>query len=224
MRWTRVVAVAMMLGMLVLVGFEVASQDKSKATDDSEGTTEVAVVDVALCLEKCSRFQEKGAELRRETEENDAEARKIQQEARKRVEDIQNYAPGTDKYKQAAEENVKWQSEKDAEFRIKKNDIAERQAKAIFDAYREIEKEVARVATDYRISVVLTYDSRDYTAQMDPRMYVNRAVIFQSKRDITNEVLTGLNKGKKSGPNSTTKPPVDVTTNPNGGKIKNKPR
>jgi len=106
------------------------------------------------------------------------------------------FKPGSLEFKQLEEELARMQSEMQVQVTIKRKEFLEQEARVYFRIYKEIEQVVAYIANSYRFEIVLRF-SADEMKEDDRASVlqgVNRAVVFQRGRDITNLVLTELNR------------------------------
>jgi hypothetical protein len=102
--------------------------------------------------------------------------------------------------------------EQQLEAAKQQKEFMEREARAYFTAYKEVEAAVQEFAVRNRINLVLRYSGED----MDPTKResimqgINRFVVYQDRLNITEMVLDMVNRGTPTGEmaKGQTRPPI----------------
>ena len=109
------------------------------------------------------------------------------------AQDLQNgpYAAGSPQYKQQEELIATKQAQIQLKMNLQKKEFMEREAKVYYQTYMEIEQEVTKFAQRHGINLVLRYNKIDMSSQDRREVLagVNRAVVYQNKIDITDDIL-----------------------------------
>ena len=154
-----------------------------------------AVIDLNKVFESHTAFQQRIKQIETDVQAFDTHVNGEREKLKQQGERLQILSPGSADYRQLEENLARQLSELQVEAQLKKKDVVEREAKAYFDAYNQVQAAVAAVAQQHGITLVLRYDSSD----IDPNdrasvlRGVNRAVVYQKNLDITALVLDRLN-------------------------------
>jgi Skp family chaperone for outer membrane proteins len=179
--------------------------------------TNVAVIDVAYIFKNLNQFNAAMKEF-------DSEAQSLQAWAQDREKTLQTMQEGLKDLK-ATSPDFQKREEKLAneattyklEVRRRQQEMAQKEAAIYYDSYAELEKTVALFAQRNRIGIVLKYQ-REPMKREDRRSVMEglaRPVVYQSQLDITNFILTELNKGQPPiAPNTKSTGPVERTSSP----------
>lgn len=197
------VASFLFLGCLAAValaqGVPVAQRPPAAA---APAGTNVAVIDVALVFKNHVRFNAAMNDIKTEIEQFEALVRDKQRAMKTKSEGLANYQSSSPEYRKLEEELARMGSDMQVEVGMKKREFLEQEARVYYRVYQEIEKEVEVIAERYRISLVLRYNSE--AMKEDDRASVlqgvNRAVVWQSGLDISEQVLAVLNRGTNTVP------------------------
>jgi Skp family chaperone for outer membrane proteins len=159
--------------------------------------TNVAVIDIAFIFKHHARFNAKMEEIKKGIESYEAEMQGTQREFNQAREALATFTPGSREYKQKEEELARMQSQVQVNVALKRKEFLEEEARVYFTVYKEVEESVALFAQRWRIGLVLRYnreemkpDSRESVLQG-----VNRAVVYHGGLDITDQILSELNRG-----------------------------
>src|SRR5262249_46144425 len=117
-------------------------------------------------------------------------------------EKLPTFNPSSPEYKAKEEALARTQSELQIKMGLKRKEFLEKEAQVYYETYREIEREVADFAYKQGIHLVLRFN-RDEMKPDDRNSVlagVNRAVIFQQNRDITELILQKLNVAAPAAP------------------------
>jgi Skp family chaperone for outer membrane proteins len=176
----------------------------------------VAVIDVPYIFKNHLRFQQQIDDIKKDIDGYKAFITEEQQKLRSEAERLEQFRPGTKEYREIEESIARMRVELQVQGAQRQKDFMEREAKAYYNLYREIEQAVADVAGRYRIGLVLrhTNEEMDPTKRESIMQGINKIVVYQSRLDITNHVLDALNRGTPPPPpggevsNRTTGPPI----------------
>jgi Skp family chaperone for outer membrane proteins len=199
---------AAFLAVLVSLGFAVVpAYGQAGAAGSSASGTSVAVIDIPLVFKNLTRFTQAMNDIKRDVDSYkeffEGEQKKLRAEAEK----IEQFKPGTPEYKQVEENVARMKVEMQLEASKRQKEFMDREAMVYYNAYREVEAAVTEFAQRYGIALVIRYSSEP----MDPAKKetvmqgINRMVVYQSRLDITNNILEILNRGT---------PPVRQATQP----------
>lgn len=159
--------------------------------------TSVVVIDVAFIYKNHNRFNQTMLDIKTDIEKFEAYVRKKQADFKPLGEALGTYNPSSAEYKQKEEELARMQSDLQVEVGLKRKEFLQQEARVYYRVYKEIETEVQKFSERNGIHLVLRYN-RDEMKEDDRASVlqgVNRAVVFQQGRDITELVLKSLNGG-----------------------------
>lgn len=169
-----------------------------KAAASSPNGTNVAVVDIAYIFKHHIRFNANLKALTTEAEEFETWMKGREKQLQAMKEGLKDLRVGTPDFQKQEEKLASEGTTFQLEVRRRQMDVSQREAGLYYDAYAELEKTVALFAQRNRIGIVLKYN-RDTIKRDDRRSVMEglaRPVIYQSQLDITNLILTELNKGQ----------------------------
>ena len=172
----------------------------------AEGAGSVAVIDISRIFKEHQRFRASLENMKKDVETAEAGLRKDAEDIKKMVANLQKdspFAPGSPQYKQQEELIATKQAQIQLKMNLQKKEFMEREAKIYYQVYTEIEKEVAMFAQRYGINLVLRYNKVDMSPENRQQVLagVNRAVVYQNKIDITDDILRKLNPQVSVRPN-----------------------
>jgi Skp family chaperone for outer membrane proteins len=179
-----------------LLGEGVPAARPAAAPAASAGTN-VVVIDVAFIYKNHNRFNATMLDIKTDIEKFEAYVRKKQGDFKPLGEALGTYNPGSTEYKQKEEELARLQSDLQVEVGLKRKEFLQQEARVYYRVYREIETEVRNFSERNGIHLVLRYN-RDEMKEEDRASVlqgVNRAIVWQQGRDITELVLKALNGG-----------------------------
>ena len=167
--------------------------------------TSVVVIDVAFIYKNHNRFNATMLDIKTDIEKFEAYVRKKQTDFKSLGEALGQYNAGSPEYRQKEEELARLQSDLQVEVGLKRKEFLQQEARVYFRVYKEIEQEVRTFSERNGINLVLRYN-RDEMKEDDRQSVlqgVNRAVLFQQGRDITELILGKLNAGTSPPPTTT---------------------
>lgn len=167
--------------------------------------TSVVVIDVAFIYKNHNRFNATMLDIKTDIEKFEAYVKKKQGDFRSLGEALGQYNAGSQEYKQKEEELARLQSDLQLEVGLKRKEFLQQEARVYYRVYKEIEQEVRTFAERNAIQLVLRYN-RDEMKEDDRQSVlagVNRAIVYQQGRDITELILGKLNAGTEKPPTPT---------------------
>jgi Skp family chaperone for outer membrane proteins len=199
--------VAASLSVLVLAAL--AQQPAGPAPAAPSGSS-VVVMEVDYIFKNHKRFNGRMADIKQEIEQFDAYVRGEQQKLNAEKEKLQVLSPSSPEYKAKEEQLVRQGSELQIKMAQKRKEFLEQEARVYYEVYKELEQTVAVFCQRNRIDLVLRFN-RDEMKPDDRNSVlqgVNRAVVWQQGRDITDLILQMVNPPQ---PAPTTGPVVPGT-------------
>jgi Skp family chaperone for outer membrane proteins len=177
--------------------------------------TSVAVLDVAYVFKNFVRFNGAMNDIKKEIEAFQAFLRQEQAKMQTKAEGLKAFTPSSDQYKKAEEELVRTQTNLQIDMNKKQKEFLEKEAKAYFDYYKEMEQVVIVFAQRNRLGLVLRYSGEEMKSDDRNSVLqgVNRPVIYQQNLDITEYILAELNRGATM-PSPGVAPPAPGVTAP----------
>lgn len=156
--------------------------------------TMVALVDLGQIFKNHPRVKQQVEAMKSDLQEYEKEIVANRQTLGKQREKMVSFAVGSPEYKQMEEQIARQVSDLQVRDQLKKKEVLEQEAKIYYDAYNEILAEVARLADQYGIGLVIRFDSQpiEPTDRNSVQAGVNRNVVFQRNLDLTPIVMQRL--------------------------------
>lgn len=161
--------------------------------------TSVAVIDLQEVFDRHLRFKAAMDNINKDTEQLNAQFRNEQKELQKMMEKLKDLKPGSPEYKRQEEATAQYESNLRVQAQLQRKEVAERQAKQLYQTYEEVLGAVQSFADRNGIALVIQF-SADEIEQSNPQSImrgVNRAVVYQRNLNITEFVIEILNAGTK---------------------------
>ena len=158
----------------------------------------VVVVDVARVFKNHRRFNQDLELLRQDAQTYQAMLRTSQEQLQQRVDLARAQDPNSAEFRQAESDLTQELAAMQVNQRQKGRELAEKEAKLYFDVYMEVSRAIAAYADNNAVNLVLRYNS-DPIDPADPKSIlegVNREVMFQQNRDITDQIIATVNAGQ----------------------------
>jgi len=177
------------------VGFTLASLSGYSADAQESSGGFVVVLDVAKVFKENAEFDAASKEIQAEAEKLQqqmmAEQQQLQEEARQVQ---QTFKPGSEDFKREEARLEQEQTKLRTRARQLNEELMVKEAKLYHDTYLKMQKVVANICEENNIDLVLRFDSSDIDPENRPDVVkaVNRSVVFQRNRDITNHVIKAM--------------------------------
>jgi Skp family chaperone for outer membrane proteins len=182
----------------------------------------VVVMDIAYIFKFHQRFKSKMEEIKQGIEQFDAYIKAEQGKFNTDREKLVQFNQGSPEFRAKEEALAKTKTELEVKMQQMRREFLEKEARVYYDTYGEIEATVKDFAYKQGIQLVLRFN-RDEMKPDDRNSVlagVNKAVIFQNGRDITDLILQKLNPpttgGAPTGPSAipqgtqTARPPASA--------------
>jgi Skp family chaperone for outer membrane proteins len=169
----------------------------------------VVVIDINYIFKNHLLFKSKMDDIKQEIETFENYLRDQRTAITQQTEQLKGMPPASTEYQQLEEQLASTHTKLQLETGRKRKDILEREGKVYYNAYQNIEQHVRDFALANGIGLVLRFSNE----QMDPTKResvlqgVNRAVVFQDRKDITAAILDQLNRRTPPAGVSRTQPP-----------------
>jgi Skp family chaperone for outer membrane proteins len=172
--------------------------------------TNVAVIDIAYIFKNHIRFNAQMKQLESEAQEFQGWMAEQEKALQAMKEGLKEFKPGTPEFQKAEETLANKGTAYQLEVRRRQQEVLQREASIYYDAYADLEKTVALVAQRNKIGIVLKFNREPI--KRDDRNSVmqglNRPVVYHYGLDITNFILSEVNKGQTApAPDSRTADP-----------------
>ena len=169
-----------------------------KAAAAPPNGTNVAVLDIAFIFKNHIRFNSQMKALEGEAQEFQTWMQQRERELNAMKEGLKDLKQGTADFQKKEEALTSEGAKFQLDGRRRQLELGQKEAGLYYDAYADLEKTVRLFAQRNRIGIVLKYNSE--SIKRDDRRSVMeglaRPVIYQSQLDITNLILSELNKGQ----------------------------
>jgi len=186
------------LPFAILTGLVAVAVQFSSTTASAQQTSGpvVAVVDIAKVLKAHPALKAQRDAIRAELTGYEKRIKERNDNLTAQRKKLEVYKPGTEEYIRLDTAITKQITDARVEIAMKKKDVQNREIKAAYAAYTQIQKQVQAIADQYQISLVLNYDSTAMSE--DDRMSVQRgvanAVVYQRNLDLTTMVIAAVTK------------------------------
>jgi hypothetical protein len=156
----------------------------------------VAVVDINYLFKNHQGFKQSMDALKARVESADASLRARHEALAKERDKLSQFKPGSPNYKQLEQQVADAAAKMQVDMQLQKKEFLEEEARVYFDTYRQIQEVIADYANRNRIGLVLRF-SRDPIDREDRQSVlagVNRPIVYESGMDITNDILSNLER------------------------------
>ena len=160
--------------------------------------TRIAVIDLQTVFKNHQRFQTKKDAFNKDADAYKAHVRDTQRKGNAEIEKLKQFKPGTPEYTNLEKRLAGMRADLQVETQLKNKEMALREAQIFYEAYSEVQQQVAKFSGEYGISMVLRFEQ----TEIDPanlqsvRMGLSRPVVYvYPQLDITAEVIKRLNAG-----------------------------
>jgi Skp family chaperone for outer membrane proteins len=170
------------------------SQLAAQSPANAGAGTRVTVIDISKVFKEHPRFKSQMEAMKAQVKTFEGELQKRGQQIQQIQTEMREFEPASAEYKQRESQILKLQADGQIAATQKKKEFLNQEAKIYFSVYEEIVKEVSDFAAQNGIAIVVRFNSEPINS--DDRQSVlegvNRAVVYQSKSNITNAILDRL--------------------------------
>jgi Skp family chaperone for outer membrane proteins len=173
-----------------------------KAAAPSPSGTNVAVIDIAYIFKNHVRFNAQMKQLETEAQEFQGWMQEKEKSLQAMKEALKNFKPGSPDFQAAEEKLANDGTQYQLEVRRRQQEVFQKEAGIYYDSYAELEKTIALFAQRNKIGIVLKFN-RDPIKRDDRNSVMQglaRPVVYHYGLDISNYILTDVNKGEKMPP------------------------
>lgn len=176
-----------------------------------QGTQKVCVVDVAKVFKSHRRFNSELELLKKDAENFQTMMRADQEKLTAQVEQARGTDPSSAEFRAAESRLTSAMAELQVSQRQKGRELAEKEARLYFDVYVEVTNSIATYADANGVNLVLRYNSEPIDPKNPKSILegVNREVMFQQGRDITDVIIAQVNAAAAA-PATATRPGATV--------------
>jgi Skp family chaperone for outer membrane proteins len=178
----------------LIVALGSASQLSAQGTTKNAAGTRVAVIDISRVFKEHPRFKSQMEAMKTQVKQFEGQLQQRGQEIQKVQTELREFEPSSAEYKQREGQILKIQADGQIAAAQKKKEFLGQEAKIYFNVYKEIVAEVAEFAAQNGIAIVVRFNSEpiDSDDRQSVLEGVNRAVVYQSKSNITTAILERL--------------------------------
>lgn len=178
-----------------LVLFSSAATALAATNGPIQASQKVALVDVARVFKAHARFNASLEQMKKDAEMFQAMMRTEQEKLAAEAEVLKQIDPKSPEFKAKETEISKRLAELQVTQSQKGREISEKEARLYFDTYVEVTQQIANYADRNGIGLVMRFNSEpiDSTNRQSVIEGVNREVVYQVGRDITNQVIATIN-------------------------------
>jgi Skp family chaperone for outer membrane proteins len=168
----------------------------------------VAVVDISLIFKNHQGFKQSMDGLKAKVDAAESGLRARHEALAKERDKLAQYKTGSPNYKALEQQIADGAAKIQVDMQLQKKEFLEEEARVYFDTYRQIQEVIADYANKNNIGLVLRF-SRDPIEREDRQSVlagVNRAIVYESGLDITNDILSNLDRAAPRMSNSNARP------------------
>ena len=153
----------------------------------------VVVIDISKVFDSHARFKQHMEAMKQEVQAFEGVLRQRGEEIKTIQEEMKQFQPGSAEYKQREEKIMKIQANGQIAATQKKKEFLDREAQIYHGVYQEIVNEVEAFANENGIAIVIRFNSEEIKQERNAVLEgINRAVVYQSKSNITNAIIERL--------------------------------
>lgn len=173
----------------------------------------IAVVDINYIFKNHPQFRETLEGMQGDVQKIENQLKQSAQDLMELERKRNSFKPGTPDFKTADEQLATRKAQFELQKQKLQKEFLEREAKAYYEAYNQVQAEIDRYARHYKIGLVLRYNGEEPDPAIRPQILaaINRPVQFQDQIDITPDIETMV-KAKYPAKN-----PPTTATQPQGG-------
>lgn len=158
----------------------------------------VAVIDMNKVFKSHAGFKATMDKMKSEVQSFETALRQRHEKLRKAQQALQasQFKPGTPNFVQEERRIADEAAQVQVDTQLKKQEFLQRESKAYYDVYQQIQRAIAQYAQQNRISIVLRYSSEkmDPTNQQSVLAGVNNPIVYQQSQDITQLIIDRLGR------------------------------
>lgn len=178
----------------VICGLFLVTSAWGQGATQTPSPTKVVVIDISKVFEEHPGFKQTMDAMKQEVLAFENELKNRGKEMENLRAQLKDYKTGSPELKQLEAQILKVQADGQILATQKKRDLLDREAQLYYNVYTEIEKEIAAYAKHFQIGLVLRYNSTSMNPadQRSIMEGVNKAVIYQSGIDITQNIINQI--------------------------------
>lgn len=152
--------------------------------------TRVVVIDLTKVFDQHPRFKQQMEAMKQEVQAFDTTLRSRADQMQSLQNQMKQFQPGSVEYKQLEEQIMQIQADGQIKATQKKKEFLDREAAIYYSIYQEVVAEVESFAIENGIGIVIRFNSDEIQQDRNSILEgVNRAVVYQSKSNITNAII-----------------------------------
>lgn len=169
----------------------------------------IAVVDINYIFKKHPQFREKLEGMKGEVQQIENQLKGAAQNMMEKERERNSFNPGSPEFKQADEQLAQMKASFELEKQRRQKDFLEKEAKAYYEAYTQVQAEINRYAKHYKIGIVFRFNGEEPDPNIRPQILaaINKPVQYQDSIDITPDI-EAMVKAKYPGNPSVATPPA----------------
>lgn len=185
----------------VLIGSLAASSQAQHAASVNAAKHGVAVVDVGFIFKGHARFLANMDMMKKEMEAIEEQLKAERSSIEQKEKERDSFNLGTPEYKQADENVTRMKADFNVKMTNLRKNFLDREAKAYFETYTQVNQAVAYYCQKNNIVLVLRFngDPDDSTRREGVLQAINKQIVYQDRLDITPDILAMLNQGAPAG-------------------------
>ncbi len=173
-----------------------------------EGGGLVAVLDVAKVFEQNAVFNQRMEAIKTEAEQFKTRMEGEQNSIRQEAERLNEFTPDSEQFRQLESQLEQRTAALRTTARQTNTELLTREAKIYFDTYTRMQEIVASIAAEYKITLVVRFDSAAINGEDRGEVIkgVNRNVVYQKNLDLTTMVVERMGGVSSAGAATGTNP------------------
>ena len=175
-----------------------SSSSFAQGAPAASGRFGVAVIDIGRIFKEHVRFKQQMEQLKKQVEGVEEGLKKERDTITSLMEQQKGFNPGTPDYKAMDDKILGLQADFNLTATKKKKELMDKQDQLYKQVHQEIETMVASYCQHFGISIVLRHsaDTNDQNDHNSVLRAINKPIVYMGPNmDITEEILTQLNRG-----------------------------
>lgn len=208
-------AIALLAGFLTLT--RDAWSEPSKPAAGAVEPHKVALIDMAYVFKNYTKFETLREELKAEIAASEEKAKATQTETARMQQEMKTFTEGSPEYTKAEKALVKMAAEFEGFRREKSREFLKKESQIYLQVYNEVSDMVKNYAQHFGYTLVMRFNRDDLDTENPQQILQNmnrQVVYYREDDDITQKILTALNKKLNKDTPAATKPRAEEAKRP----------
>jgi len=161
----------------------------------------IAVVDMGKIFKGSRKFNAMRAKLKKQVGRSKKKLDRMANELKQLQKELKGFKPGSDEFEAAQKSIIERSAKLQAARKSIQRELRRKEADIFLEVYNEIRREIAQYAKEKGVQLVIRHHQNDIDPSTPEKVAkgMGRQVVFQDGLDITEDILTRLNKQSVAG-------------------------